>query len=110
MEEISFEEWQRMDFRVARIIAAKPHPNADKLYVLEVDLGEEKRTLVAGLRQHYTEEQLKGKLCIVFCNLKPAVIRGVKSEGMLLAAEDKGKGKVVLIAPESEVEPGSKVK
>ena len=106
--EISFEEWQNLDLRVGKIIEAKKHPNADKLYVLEVDLGKEKRTLVAGLRNDYTEDELKGKLCIVFCNLKPAVIRGIKSEGMILAAEDDGK--IVLITPEKEVRLGSKIR
>lgn len=106
-EKITFAEWQKLDLRVAKIIDVNPHPNADKLYLLEVDLGREKRQLVAGLKQHYKPEQLKGKLCIVFTNLEPATIRGVKSEGMVLAAvSDKD---VVILQPEKEIESGSKI-
>ncbi len=86
MENIKFAEWQKTDLRVGKILSVENHPNADKLYLIEVDLGTEKRKLVAGLKAYYTSVQLKGKLCVVFCNLEPAVIRGVKSEGMILAA------------------------
>lgn len=109
-ETIPFSEWQKLDLRVGKILEVKPHPNADKLVVLEVDLGElGKRTLVAGIKQHYSEKELKGKQVIVFTNLEPATIRGVKSEGMILAAVSKDKSKVILIAPEKTIDPGSKV-
>lgn len=108
-EVVSFNEWQKIDMRVGKILNVKPHPNADKLILLEIDLGTEKRTLVAGLKQHYSEKELKGKQCIVLTNLEPKEIRGIRSEGMILAAVNKDKSKVVLIAPEKAIEPGSKV-
>ncbi len=74
----------------ARIEDVKDHPNADKLYVLTVDIGKEKRQLVAGLKSHYTKEQLKGRMLVIVANLKPATLRGVYSQGMLLAAESQG--------------------
>ena len=76
---IKFDEWQKLDLRVAKILGVQDHPNADKLYILDIDLGTEKLTLVAGLKQKYKPEELVGKLCIVFTNLEPAMIRGVKS-------------------------------
>lgn len=104
---IPFKEWQKLDLRVAKIIDVKEHPDAEKLYLLDVDLGSEKRTLVAGLKQHYKPEQLKGRLCIVFTNLEPATIRGVKSEGMILAAVS-GKD-VVILQPEKDIKLGSRI-
>ncbi len=108
-EQIKFSDWQRLDLRVARIIDAKPHPNADKLYLLDVDLGNEKRKLVAGLKDNYKPEELKGKLCVIFANLEPATIRGVKSEGMILAAVNEDKSKVFILEPEKEIELGSRI-
>ncbi|MEM2121762.1 MAG: methionine--tRNA ligase, partial [Candidatus Woesearchaeota archaeon] len=81
-------------------------PDAEKLYVLKINLGNSKRQLVAGLRAHYKEEELLGKHIIIVANLKPAVLRGFKSEGMLLAADD-GKNIVVLEAPKTN--PGDNV-
>jgi methionyl-tRNA synthetase len=104
---IHFAEWQKFDLRVARIINVKEHPNADKLYLLDVDLGREKRQLVAGLKQHYKPEQLKGKLCVVFTNLEAALIRGIKSGGMILAAVSDSD--VVILQPEKDIKLGSKV-
>lgn len=106
---IPFNEWERFDLRVARIIDVKPHPNADKLYLLDVDLGSEKRQLVAGLKQNYSADELKGKLCVVFTNLEPATIRGVKSEGMILAAVNSKKSKVFILQPEKDIEIGSRI-
>ena len=78
----------RLDVRVGRIIEVQDHPNADKLYVITVDLGNEVRTLVAGMKANYTKEQMLGKRVAVLCNLEPAKLRGVPSNGMVLAAED----------------------
>jgi len=108
-EKTPFKEWQKLDLRVGKILDVKDHPNADKLNLLEVDLGSEKRTLVAGLKDYYKPEDLKGRLCVIFCNLEPAEIRGVKSEGMILAAVSSDKKSVVLIAPEKDIELGSRV-
>lgn len=104
---VSFQEFKNMDLRVARILEVQDHPNADKLYVLKVETGEEPRTLVAGIRAHYSKEELAGKLIVVITNLEPATIRGVKSEGMLLAAQDSGR--IVILTPEKEVAAGSKI-
>ncbi len=108
-ETIKFKEWQKLDLRVGKIINVQEHENADKLYILEVDLGSERRKLVAGLKPYYKPEELLGKLCVVFCNLEPAVIRGVKSEGMILAAVSEDSKHVVLLQPEKDIELGSKI-
>jgi methionyl-tRNA synthetase len=106
---VSFTDWQKLDLRVGKILSVEDHPNADKLYVLEVDLGKEKRKIVAGLKQHYKPKDLKGKLCIVFANIEPAELRGVKSEGMILASVSEDKSKVKIIQPAKEAELGSKI-
>jgi len=98
-------EEARLDVRAASVLAVTPHPNADKLYVVEIDLGDERRTLVAGLRAHYTPEELTGKTVCVLCNLEPAKLRGVISNGMLLAAEDATTVAVIEVA----VAPGTQL-
>ena len=104
---ISFADFKNVDLRVARITSVEDHPDADKLYVLKVDLGGEERQLVAGLRPHYTAEQLQGRQIVVVANLEPAVLRGVESQGMLLAA---GEGDTVsILQPDTDMAPGSKV-
>ncbi|MBI5398868.1 methionine--tRNA ligase [Candidatus Woesearchaeota archaeon] len=95
-----------LDLRVAKIEEVKDHPNAEKLFVLQINLGTEKRQLVAGLKQWYAKERLLGKHLIVLCNLKAAALRGVESQGMLLAADDENTV-AVLEAPESK--PGDRV-
>ncbi len=90
-----------LNLRVGKILSVKDHPNADSLYVVEVDAGE-KRQLVAGLKKHYRKEELKGKHVVVCVNLKPAKIRGVESKGMLLAAEDDTGKLAVLEAQKSK--------
>lgn len=108
---ISFEEWKKLDLRVGEIVSAEQHPNAEKLFIIEVNLGKEIGTkkLVAGLKNYYTLDELVGKKVIVFINLEPAVIRGVKSDGMVLAAVNEDHSVVRLIAPDGEVEIGSKI-
>jgi methionyl-tRNA synthetase len=106
---ISLEDFSKLDLRVGSIIAATPHPNADRLLVLEIDLGDERRQLVAGIRAHYAPAELIGRQVIVVANLEPATLRGVRSEGMLLAASDE-QGRLAVIAPQRVVSPGSKVK
>ena len=107
MTEISYKDWQNLDIRVAEILDVQDHPNADKLYVIKINLGEEERTIVAGIKTNYTKEELKGKKIIVFTNLEPAVLRGVKSEGMLFAASEGDK--VVLLTVDKDISPGSKI-
>ena len=86
-----------LDLRVGKIVSIENHPEADKLYVMELDLGIEKRTIVAGLKPYYKTEDLEGKKVVVVCNLKPAKLRGIESNGMILAA-DQGELVGVLIS------------
>lgn len=105
---ISIEEFKKIDLRVAKIISARKVENSDKLLLLEIDLGEEKRQIVAGIAEFYKPEEIIGKEIIVVYNLQPAKIRGYESQGMLLAAKDS-KGRLAILTPEKEVDPGSKV-
>jgi methionyl-tRNA synthetase len=102
---IPFAEFQKLDLVVGTITSVSDHPNADKLYVLEVDLGNETRTLVAGLRDLYEKDDLRGKQIIVLTNLEPRELRGIKSHGMLLAADDG-----TLVSPVHKVPNGSKIR
>jgi methionyl-tRNA synthetase len=104
---VSIEEFRNLEFRVATIKAAEPHPNADKLMVLQIDLGSEQRQILAGIRNHYTPEELLGRQIIVVANLETARLRGLESQGMLLAASDEGR--VVILTPEKAVQPGARV-
>jgi len=111
---IKFNDWEKLDLRVGKIIKADEIEGADKLYKLEIDLGKElgKRILVAGLKPHYKKEKLKNKLCIVFTNIEPRSLRGITSQGMILAAvsEKDGREIVKLLQPDEDIEPGSKVR
>ena len=109
MEKVPFKEWKKLDLRVGEITAVKEHPQAERLFILNVDLGtgEHDIQLVAGLRGHYEEDDLIGKKVIVIKNLEPSMIRGVESQGMLLAAVFKDN--VVLLQPERDIETGAKI-
>ncbi len=107
MPAITIEEFARLDLRVAKIVSASPVKGADKLLLLEVDLGGETRRIVAGIAQHYKAEELIGKSIVLMANLPPTKIRGIESQGMLLAAQ--ADGKLVLITPEKEITPGAKI-
>jgi methionyl-tRNA synthetase len=104
---VTIEEFRKLELRVATIQKAEPHPNADKLVVLQIDLGSEQRQIVAGIRNHYAPEQLVGRQIIVVANLETAKLRGVESQGMLLAASDSDR--IVILTPEKKVNPGAKV-
>ena len=104
---INIEEFRKLELKVATIKKAEPHPNADKLLVVHVDLGSEERQIVAGIRGYYTPEELVGKQIVVVANLETAKLRGVESEGMLLAASDDDR--IVILTPEKRVTPGAKV-
>jgi methionyl-tRNA synthetase len=100
--------FSKVDLRVAKVIGVKDHPQADKLYMLHLDMGKMgKRVIVAGMKPYYTPEEITGKYIVIVANLKPANIRGVTSSGMLLAAEDN-KGVVALLNP-GDSQPGSEV-
>ena len=105
---VTFAEFKKLDIRLARVLSVEIHPNADKLYVLKVDLGTEQRQLVAGMRLHYTPEQLVGRTVVVLVNLEPAMLRGVQSQGMMLAVSD-GPRVLVLQPDGGQGTPGSKV-
>ncbi len=109
---IHFEDWERLDLRVGKIIKVKDHPNADKLYILTVDFGEDgKRTIVAGLKDFCTKDNLKGKSAIFVLNLEPKIIKGIESQGMILAAESYDRLKTCILVPDDkEIEAGSKVR
>ncbi len=105
---VKIEDVEKLGLKIGKIEKVERVEGADKLYKLLVDLGDEKRTLVAGLRPYYSEEELEGKLIVVVTRLEPARIRGVESQGMLLAAESDGT--VAILVPEKDVKPGAKVK
>jgi methionine--tRNA ligase beta chain len=102
---VSFDEFKRLELKVGEIVSVGQVPNADKLYSLKVDVGGKQIQLVAGLRGIYPESELKGKKIVVVTNLDPANIRGIRSEGMLLAAVD-GKD-VSLLTVDRPVKAGS---
>src|SRR5882724_7855517 len=105
---IQYDDFAKLELRVATVIECKAHANADKLLVLQIDLGTEKRQICAGLRQHYAPEQLVGKQIVVVANLAPRTMRGEISQGMLLAATDPVSNRVIFIGPSEAVAPGSK--
>ncbi len=108
-EPIGYDDFAKVELRVAKVLEARAHPNADKLMLLQIDVGDAQKQIVAGIRQHYTAEQLVGKLIVVVNNLQPAVIRGETSDGMLLAATSGEK--VVLLTPDDpECVSGAKIK
>lgn len=107
-DEITIDDFAKIDLRVATVIAAERVPKTDKLIKLQVKIGDEERTIVSGIAQHYEPENLIGKNVIVIANLKPAKLRGIESRGMVLAASD-GEGNLVL-ADAPGIASGSKVK
>lgn len=114
---IAYDDFAKVDLRVATILAAEPHPNADRLVKLQVDLGTEKRQICAGIKAYYPDlADLVGRQIIVVANLAPRKIRGEESNGMLLAASvrpggtpDENPTDVVILTSSKPVPPGSKV-
>lgn len=104
----TLEDLKKLDLRVAKILSVENHPNADKLYVLTIDTGTEQKTVVAGIRAHYKPEELLNRLVIVVNGMEPATIRGVQSNGMLLAASDENA--LAILSLEKTLKPGSIVK
>ena len=104
---ITIDEFRKLELKIATIIKAEPHPNADRLLVLQVDLGSEERQIVAGIKAHYAPEELVGRQVVVVANLETAKLRGVESQGMMLAASDGDR--IVILIPEKKVSPGVKV-
>jgi methionyl-tRNA synthetase len=105
---ITIEDFAKIELRVGTVTSAKPHPAADRLIVLSVNVGPEERQLVAGIKAHYEPGALVGRQVVVVTNLQPARLRGVESQGMLLAATDGER--IVLLGPDQPVSPGSPVR
>lgn len=109
-ETVNFSDWQKLDLRVGKIINVEEIEGADRLYKLEIDLGKlGKRTLVAGIKPFYPKDELVGKSCVVFANLEPRTLRGIESQGMILAATNENVSEVRLLQPDEDIELGSKV-
>ena len=108
---ITFDDFARLDLRVATIIEAENHPNADKLICMKIDLGTEQKQIIAGIRGHYEPAELIGKQIVVVANLAPRTMRGLESQGMLLAAHSANESgeTLVLITPEKPATPGSEI-
>src|SRR5438874_12918150 len=106
---IQYDDFAKLDLRIATVLECNPHANADKLLVLQIDLGGEKRQICAGIRQFYAPEQLVGKQIVVVANLEPRTMRGEISQGMLLAATDVATNKVIFVTPSEAAAAGSKV-
>jgi len=104
----SFEDFKKLEIKIAKIKEVNDHPNADRLYVLTIDVGDKTKQIVAGIKNFYKKEDLVGREIIVVNNLDPVLLRGVESQGMLLAASDE-KG-ISIITPDREVSIGSIVK
>jgi len=108
MENITFDVFKTMELKVAEIKTAEDIEGADKLYKLSIDIGEQ-RTIVAGIKQFYTKEELAGKKIIVVANLEPRALRGITSHGMLLAASTDDKSSLTLVTVDRNIPNGSKV-
>ena len=104
----TIEEFKQLELVIAQIKEVEEHPNADRLYVVKIDTGKEIKQLVAGIRTSYSKENLIGRRVVVVNNLQPAVIRGVESQGMILAASDENG--ISVLGPDREVALGSTVK
>ncbi|MCH8022793.1 MAG: methionine--tRNA ligase subunit beta [Thaumarchaeota archaeon] len=107
VEDISIDDFRKLDLRVAKIKSVSRVPNTDKLMKLEIDDGDNVRFIVSGIAEHYEEQDLVGNSIILLANLKPAKIRGEVSYGMLLAAEEGGD--LALLKTDKEMKPGSRI-
>ena len=107
MSVVAFEEFKKNELRTAKVLDVQEIPGADRLWKLTIDVGSEKKEIVAGIKQHYSRENLLGKTIVVVNNLTPSVIRGVESKGMLLAA--KSGPQLLLLTVDGDLPPGSPV-
>ena len=105
---VNFDDFSKLDIKIGKILEVNLHPDAEKLYLLKVDVGDKTIQLVAGIKPFYTPEQLENKLIVVLTNLEPKNIRGVLSEGMVLAAQ--GKDDISLVISDKEIAVGSIVR
>jgi len=109
MAEVSFADFQKIEIKIGKIIQAEAVTGSKSLIKLQVDFGKEKRQAVAGLLNYYKPEELVNKKYLFVLNLKPIKLMGIESNCMILAADD-GKGKIVLVQPEKDIEPGSQIR
>ncbi|MDD5245912.1 MAG: methionine--tRNA ligase subunit beta [Candidatus Omnitrophica bacterium] len=105
---IVIEDFRKLELRVAEIIEVNDHPDADRLYLIKLDLGDRQKQVVAGIKACYSKEELIGRQVVVVDNLQPAVLRGQESQGMILAASDENG--IVLVSPDKKLKLGSVVK
>lgn len=108
VQEITIDDFAKVQLRVAEVISCENHPKADRLYVLKLKLGEEERQVVSGIKEYYSPEDLVGKKVIVVANLKPVKLRGVESKGMILAAEDS-EGNLTLLSTLEDIASGATI-
>ncbi len=104
----TIEDFKKIELKVAQITEVNDHPNADRLYVISVDLGDKTKQVVAGMKASYQKEDLIGKQVVVVDNLEPAVLRGVESQGMILASSDESG--ITIVSPGRKMKLGSIVK
>ena len=107
--EIQYGDFEKLELRTGHILTAEKVAKADKLLKLEVDLGNEKRTIVSGIALHFKPEEIIGKQVVVVANLAPRKMRGIESNGMILMAEDD-KGRLIFVAPDEKISPGAEVR
>jgi methionyl-tRNA synthetase len=110
MTSIDYKDWEKIDLRVGKIEKVEDIDGADKLYKLSVNVGKETKTVCAGLKKFYKKEELKGKKIILFVNLAPRMMRGIESQGMILAAVSEDESQVIFLQPEKDIKEGSKVR
>ena len=108
LPEITIDDFAKVDIRVGKVLEGKPHPDAKKLLMFTIDTGDKKRSIVSGIANDYDPKDLVGKNVLVVCNLKPVKLRGILSEGMILAGEDK-QGKLYVIEASLGMKPGDKI-
>ncbi|PIT85730.1 methionine--tRNA ligase subunit beta [Candidatus Micrarchaeota archaeon CG10_big_fil_rev_8_21_14_0_10_59_7] len=107
---ITYDDFMKVELRVATVLAAERVEGAARLLKLRVKIGEEERTLAAGIAEHYSPEELVGKQLIVVANLEPKKLRGIESNGMLLAACTDDESQIVFVTPEKQIPDGSRVR
>jgi methionyl-tRNA synthetase len=105
---VTYEDFKKLEIKVAKITQVKDHPNADKLYIMIIDLGDKTKQIIAGIKGFYDKEELLGRKIVVIDNLEPVKLRGEESQAMLLAAQDESG--IAIITPDKEVKIGSIVK
>jgi methionyl-tRNA synthetase len=108
-ESIKYDDFAKLDLCVGRVLEVENIIGADKLYKLTIDIGDEERTVCAGIKEYISKDDLKGRQVILLVNLEPRKLKGIESQGMILAAVDKSEGKVVLLQPFEEIREGTRI-